>query len=326
VNKTEDRVVWVAKDDAMKDQTINGIHHITAIAGSTQKNVRFYTEILGLRLVKRTINFDSPDTWHLYYGDETGSPASVITFFPFRGVTRGKTGNRSLSNTLYSVGDSSLEFWMSRLKTYQVEYRGPFARFDEKYITFEDFDGLQIELVANSMDKRTGWRTPGIPAKHSIKGFFSAVLSYGSAEKTLDFLINQLEHQVLEQTPERIRLFSGDNKPGNYIDLLSRPSVPGHTPGSGQVHHLAFQVPDEQKQEAFKQKLEQNGVFTSRVMDRQYFKSIYFREPGGVLFELATSGPGFLKDESLENLGTALKLPPWLETDRQSIEANLDAF
>jgi glyoxalase family protein len=307
----------------MQEQLINGLHHITAITGSVRNNIRFYTEILGLRLVKRTINYDSPDTWHFYYGDETGNPGSVITFFPFSGIPKGKSGNRSVNVTMYSIGEDSLPFWQDRLKLHHIDYRGPVKRFNEEYLHFQDFDGLDIELVANSTDKRIGWEKDGIPGKHAIKGFFSALISYANSEPTSEFLIQFLNHKLLSTSNDRVRLYSGENSPGNYIDLVSHPSFPDQMGGTGTVHHIAFGTKDDKTQQTIKHNLRNMGIEASPIMNRQYFKSIYFREPGGVLFEIATNGPGFLVDENSETLGSSLKLPEWMESRRDEIESLL---
>lgn len=305
---------------------INGLHHITSLAGSARNNARFYTEILGLQFVKRTINYDSPDTWHLYYGNKSGDPGSITTFFPFPGLTRGKPGNKSVASTMFSIGQDAMGFWINRLKSHHIEYRGPFKRFDEEYLHFEDFDGIHLELVANSSDNRDGCYTAGIPVHYGIKGLYSVTLSYASAESTLDFLTKHLQHFVALETTDRLRLYSGSNKPGCFIDLISRPSVPNQIPGTGTVHHLAFQTDDENTQNMIHAKLVKSGMYPSAVMDRQYFKSIYFREPGGITFEIATAGPGFLIDENPEELGEKLMLPSWLESKRAEIEAGLIPF
>jgi glyoxalase family protein len=307
----------------MDQQLITGLHHITSISGSPRNNVRFYTEILGLKFVKKTINYDSPDTWHLYYGDGMGRPGTIITFFPFSGISRGKSGNRSVTSTIFSIDENALSFWMERLNTHHIEYKGPFKRFDENFIVFTDFDGLQIELVANETDTRIGTNTPGISEKNAIKGMYSVTLSYASAEPTLDLLTNVLQHSIVNEYEDRIRLFSGTNQPGHFLDIKIRPSATNQVAGIGTVHHLAFQTPDENTQKKIFTSLTKAGIHASRVMDRQYFKSIYFREPGGVLFEIATAGPGFLIDEKPEELGQSLKLPQWLENQRIKIESSL---
>ncbi len=302
---------------------VTGLHHITGLSGSARNNARFYTEILGLRLVKKTVNFDSPDTWHLYYGDKTGSAGSITTFFPFVGITRGKPGNKSVTSTMYSIGIDSIDFWSKRLKTHQVDFRGPFTRFEEEYIYFEDYDGLHIELIANSNDLRTGCVTAGIPAEHAIKGLFSVAMSYASAEPTLDFMTRHMSHSIAYESEERVRIFSGENQPGKYVDLLSRPSLPNQVPGTGTVHHTAFLIKDDKSMEQMRAHLYRAGFGPSTIIDRKYFKSVYFREPGGVLVAITSSGPGFLIDESEDNLGESLMLPHWLEGKRSEIEASL---
>lgn len=302
---------------------IKGLHHVTSFSGKARNNIRFYNEILGLQFVKKTVNYDSPDTLHLYYGDTVGNPGSVTTFFPFSGISRGKTGNNSVTSTLFSIGPDSLEFWTQRLKTHQVEFRGPFSRFDEEYILFDDFDGIRIELIANAADQRTGCSAAAIPAEHGIKGLYSLALSYASYETTLEFLTKHMNHVLLKSENERIRLYSEENHPGYYVDLISHPSMPNQMPGIGTVHHMAFQTPDEASQEKIRAHLYRAGFHPSPIMDRQYFKSVYFREPGGVLMEIATAGPGFLIDERKNELGENLQLPPWLEEKRDAIEAGL---
>lgn len=299
---------------------IDGLHHITSLSGSARNNARFYTEILGLQFVKKTVNYDSPDTLHLYYGDQAGRPGSVTTFFPFSGITRGKTGNSSVTSTMFSIGPDSIGFWTQRLKTHQIEFRGPITRFDEEYIHFEDFDGIPIELVANSKDHRPENPTAGIPGEHSIKGLHSLTLSYASTDQTFEFMTKHMNHSLLKNSSDRTRLYAGEDTSGRYIDLVSRPSMPNQVPGIGTVHHVAFGTADDSSHEQMRTHLYRAGFHPSTIMDRQYFKSIYFREPGGVLFEIATAGPGFLIDEKLNELGESLKLPPWLEPRRKEIE------
>lgn len=302
---------------------IRGLHHVTAMTGNIRKNIRFYTEILGLRFVKKTVNYDSPDIWHFYFGDATGSPGSVITFFPFAGMPRGQSGVGSTSITGFSVGTNSLDFWKKRLKEYQVEFRGPFQRFDEQYISLHDLDGMELELVASPSDSRKGVETPGIKGENAIKGFSHVELTCSIADKTAFFLVKVLEHQRLAEENGRIRLYSGEARPGNYVDLLSRPSLPLHRGGIGTVHHVAFSTTDLESQKVIRERIVKAGIQVSQVADRQYFQSIYFREPGGVLLEIATLGPGFLVDESIETLGQSLRLPQWLEPERENILANL---
>jgi glyoxalase family protein len=303
-----------------------GIHHITAITGNIRKNLRFYTEILGLKLIKRTVNYDSPDTWHLYFGDSEGKPGGVITFFPFIGTPKGQSGNGAVKATGFSVGPNSLDFWMKRLREYQVPYRGPSRRFDEEFIVLQDFDGMELELVANANDQRPGRETIGIKGDCAIKGFYHGELSLSSTDKTTALLTGIMDHQIMAEENGRMRLFSGQNAPGSFIDLVLRPSMPAQRQGSGTVHHIAFSTADENSQLILREKIQKSGLYVSEVMDRQYFKSIYFREPGGVLFEIATLGPGFMIDETPDTLGQHLKLPSWLEPRREEIENALPDF
>ncbi|MFO7978947.1 MAG: ring-cleaving dioxygenase [Bacteroidales bacterium] len=302
---------------------IQGLHHITALTGNIRNNIRFYNEILGLRLIKRTVNYDSPDTWHLYFGDAQGKPGTVITFFPFMNIPKGQSGNGSVKVTGFSVGAGSLSFWAKRLKEYHVPFRGPSHRFDEEFLFLQDFDGLELELVASAKDSRVGTGTVGIKEEYAIKGFSHVELSLSSSERTIELLTGTLEHVMLDEEGERHRLFSGENAPGNYIDLVSRPAMPMQQQGSGTIHHVALGTRDEKTQEQLRKKIQDKGLFISEIKDRQYFKSIYFREPGGVLFEVATQGPGFMIDEQAQTLGQELKLPPWLENQRQQIEEQL---
>lgn len=305
---------------------IQGIHHVTAMTGNIRKNIRFYTEILGLRFVKKTVNYDSPDTWHFYFGDEKGSPGSVITFFPFLGMPRGQSGVGSTNVTGFSVGVDSLDFWRKRLKEYQVDFRGPLHRFDEYYISLQDLDGMELELVASPNDLRHGMETPGIKGENAIKGFSHVELTCSIADKTAFFMVSIMDHQRLVEENDRIRLYSGEAIPGNFVDLVSRPSLPHHKGGIGTVHHVAFSTPDDQSQQALKERIGKMGIQVSHVIDQQYFKSINFREPGGVIFEIATVGPGFLVDETPETLGQGLRLPPWMEADRERIEGMLPSI
>ena len=293
------------------------------MTGNIRKNVRFYTEILGLQFVKKTVNYDSPDTWHFYFGDATGSPGSVITFFPFLGMPRGQSGVGSTNVIGFSVGTDSLDFWKKRLKEYQVDFRGPFHRFDESYFTLYDLDGMELELVASPNDPRKGVETPGIKGENAIKGFSHVELTCSIADKTAFFMVNKLDHKRLVEENDRIRLYTGEALPGNYVDLVSRPSMPHHKGGIGTAHHVAFSTTDLETQKQLKDRLSKTGIQVSQVLDRKYFQSVYFREPGGVLFEIATMGPGFLIDEAPDALGQSLKLPDWMEPDREKIEAML---
>jgi glyoxalase family protein len=299
---------------------VTGIHHITALAGDAQKNIDFYTGVLGVRLVKKTVNFDAPEVYHFYYGDETGTPGSILTFFPYQGIARGRHGKGMLNTTTFSVASSSVNYWLERLKKFGVNYKDPVERFaSETAVYFEDHDGLGLELVFNDRDVRPGFTYGNIPIEHSIKGFYSAEIWLEGYERTAGLLTEQMDHTLIAEKGNRFR-FAANDSPGNYIDLLCSPDALRGLSGGGTVHHIAFATPDAQSQEEVRKKISQRMLNPTPVLDRSYFTSIYFREPGGVLFEVATSGPGFSIDEDKNALGEALKLPPQYEPHRGEIE------
>lgn len=303
---------------------INGLHHVTAIAAGAQQNINFYLGVLGLRLVKKTINFDVPKVYHFYYGDEQGNPGTLMTFFPYgEDSKRGSKGTGQLTITSFSVGPDSLDYWRERLINLDISVRGPFERNDENYLQFDDYDGLTLELVANNLDQRTGWANKIIPAEHAIKGFHSVVLNLESIEKTEALLTGIMEYRKVFKMDNHYRYEVGKGGPGTYVDVhVSNESV-RPTPGAGIIHHVAFSTKNDQTQLEIKEKLEQAGYQVTDVKDRQYFHSIYFHEPGGVLFEIATDPPGFAIDEDPRHLGESLKLPPWQEENRDQIERYL---
>ena len=303
--------------------TVTGLHHVTALAGDAQPNVDFYAGILGLRLVKRTINFDAPDVHHLYYGDELGSPGSIMTFFPYEGLARGRRGKGQLTVTMFSIAEGSIDHWMRRLEKWKVPFKPPQVRFgDEVFISFEDPDGLGLELVANRADEREGNGKGPVAREHSIKGFHGITLSEDRPEITAGLLTEHLDHKAVGEASDRFR-FSTTGSPGTIVDIVCSPSEMRGLAGSGTVHHVAFSTPDTTAQSALRDRLLSAGLQVSPVMDRQYFRSIYFREPGGVLFEVATVPPGFSVDEPAESLGSKLKLPSWIEPQRSRIEKAL---
>jgi glyoxalase family protein len=302
---------------------ITGIHHITAIAADAQKNIDFYAGILGLRLVKRTVNFDAPDVYHFYYGDETGRPGSILTFFPYEGLTKGRHGKGFLNTTTFSVPLSSLDYWQERLKKFSINFQEPQERLDgEVFIYFEDEDGLGLELVFNSKDERHAYSNGMIPPEHSIRGFYSAEIWLDGYERTAALLAEQLDHQLIVEKGNRFR-FAASDAPGNYIDLVCLPESARGLSGSGTVHHIAFATPDGETQVEVRKKILQRMLNPTPVIDRYYFTSVYFREPGGVLFEVATAGPGFAIDEPSETLGEDLKLPEQYEPYRTQLEKSL---
>jgi glyoxalase family protein len=305
------------------EKLITGIHHVTAVASSAQKNLDFYTGVLGLRLVKKTVNFDGPDVYHFYYGNETGSPGSILTFFPYEGLINGRHGKGMLNTTTFSVPYSSMNYWLARFKRFDVMYKMAQERFaQESVVYFEDEDGLGLELVFNEKDERPGYAHGPVPQEHAIKGFYNVEIWQEGYERTAGLLTEQLYHQLIVEKGNRFR-FAATNSPGNYVDILCTPDSMKGLAGSGTVHHLAFATPSRETQEAVRLRIVKRMLNPSPILDRSYFTSIYFREPGGVLFEVATAGPGFAADETPDALGTALQLPAQYETDRINIEKAL---
>ncbi|HJW17528.1 MAG TPA: ring-cleaving dioxygenase [Flavisolibacter sp.] len=305
------------------NQLITGIHHVTAIASNAQKNVDFYTGVLGLRLVKKTVNFDGPDVYHFYYGDESGNPGSILTFFPYQDLVNGRHGKGMLNTTTFSVPSSSMNYWLDRLKRLGISYKKPQERFTgEAVVYFEDEDGLGLEFVFNDTDTRKGISTGPIPEEHSIKGFYNVEIWEEGYERTAGLLTEQLDHHLIAEKGNRFR-FAAKDAPGNYVDVLCSPDSLKGLAGSGTVHHIAFATPNAETQAEVRLRIVKRMLNPTPVLDRSYFTSIYFREPGGVLFEVATSGPGFGIDEAQAHLGEALKLPPQFEADREKIESSL---
>jgi glyoxalase family protein len=307
----------------MQNNTVLGLHHVTALSSDAQKNLEFYAGILGLRMVKKTVNFDAPDVYHLYYGDREGAPGTLMTFFPYPGMPAGRKGTGQLTITSFSIPVGSLEYWSKRLDRFGISHSDPLKRFgNEEYIFFEDFDGLGLELVVNDGDYREGHIYGHIPREHTIKGFFGITLNESSTGRTGEFLSRLLNHELIQEENGRSR-FSPDEEPGGLADIVTAGGISGRQ-GSGTVHHVAFATPDEETQLEIRQRLVSEGIHVTPVIDRQYFKSIYFREPGGVLFEVATLPPGMAVDEEPEKLGDRLTLPPWHEKNRTQIENNLE--
>jgi glyoxalase family protein len=302
------------------DQLITGIHHVTAIASDARKNIDFYIGILGLRLVKKTVNFDAPEVYHFYYGDEAGNPGSILTFFPYAGLVNGRHGKGMLNTTSFSVPTSSLNYWLERFNKFGINYKKPQERFGEEVVVyFEDTDGLGLELVFNDKDARPGFTLGHIPIEHSIKGFYNVEIWQEGYERTAGLLTEQLDHKLIAEKGNRFR-FAATNAPGNYVDVLCSPESMKGLAGSGTVHHLAFSTPNEETQAEVRLRIVKRMLNPTPVLDRNYFTSIYFREPGGVLFEVATAGPGFAIDESITHLGESLKLPEQFEQDREHLE------
>lgn len=303
---------------------ILGLHHVTAIAGEAKRNYDFYTKILGLRLVKKTVNFDDPGTYHFYYGNEAGEPGTILTFFPWEGIRRGRIGTGQATATSFSIPEGSLAFWLKRFQEYDVIYNNPNERFQEESITILDPDGLKLELVSHSNnDIRKSWNTPEISSDYAVKGFYNATLSLEGYERTANLLTDLFGYEIVDEHINRFRFINKNSDTANILDLVCLPSGKRGSVAGGSVHHIAFRVANEEEQMEIREKLLEKGFNTTPQLDRNYFKSIYFREPGGVLFEIATDPPGFTADEDLNALGEQLKLPDWLESRRNEIEAVL---
>ena len=302
---------------------ILGIHHVTAIASDPQRNVDFYTEVLGLRLVKRTVNFDDPGTYHLYFGDEAGSPGTILTFFPWPMAGRGSRGVGQVTVTSFSVPEGSLNYWEGRLLSAGTPAERSGKRFDEEVLTFADPDGLKLELVAHSgaaVDR--AWKGASVPVEHAIQGFYSVTLCEQGFESTVEVLGTMGFRKVGEQG-NRFRFDVGEGGAGSRADVLCASEAPYGRIAVGSVHHVAWRVIDNNSQQFWRRRLGNEHLNVTPVIDRCYFRSVYFREPGGILFELATDPPGFSIDEPVEKLGETLKLPPWLEPHRKEIERAL---
>jgi len=306
------------------ENTVLGLHHITAIAGNAKVNYDFYTRILGLRLIKKTVNFDDPKTYHLYYGDEAGSPGTILTFFPWGNIGAGRRGTRQATEIGYSVPEGSLDFWQERLEKNNVIYNKTAEKFGEKYLTLLDPDGLKFELtVARNKDSRQPFLTPEINADHAILGFHQVTITTNKIDKTAEVLTNIFGYKLMEQNVNRYRFVTDAVNEAAIVDLVEAPGeTAGHVAG-GSVHHVAFRLKDEQTLMYFRDKVVAMGLNITGKIDRNYFYSLYFREPGGVLFELATDNPGFTVDEPLNELGTNLKLPAQYERQRADIERTL---
>jgi predicted esterase/catechol 2,3-dioxygenase-like lactoylglutathione lyase family enzyme len=308
---------------------IQGIHHVTAIASDPQRNVDFYAGVLGLRLVKRTVNFDDPQTYHLYYGDEVGTPGSIMTFFPWPGARRGRIGAGQVAVTSFSVLPSAIGFWIERLVRHGIKYQGPTKRGTggdaEKVIALTDPDGLMLEIVGHpGAEGRPAWAgAPGIKQEQAIHGFHAVTLWLDDAAASERVLTDTLGFRAGREDGTTRRYAIGDGGPGTIVDLRTIGDFGRGAGGAGTVHHVAFRVSDDAAELAVRARVTGAGLHPTPVIDRNYFHSVYFREPGGVLFELATNPPGFAIDEPVERLGERLMLPPQYEPHRSEIEAVL---
>lgn len=301
---------------------VQALHHITAVSGAPQENLDFYHNQLGQRFVKRTVNFDDPTTYHLYYGDKVGTPGTAMTFFPWRGMRRGRPGNGEVGASAYTIPEGTEGYWIDRLKKAGVSVGAAQERFGAAVIPFHDPAGMQLELIVDELPSNMiFWEDGPVPLEKAIHGFHSVTLWVDEASRTADLLTNQLGYTLAAEDGARSRFIAGSKDMGHMIDLLERPGQPRAVFGSGSVHHIAFRTVDDAEQIIYQRDLRTYGMMVTDVRDRQYFHSIYFREPNGVLFEIATDAPGFLYDEAVDELGQSLKLPIWHEPMRDQIEA-----
>src|SRR5580658_1027325 len=303
---------------------ITGIHHITAIAGNAKHNFDFYTSVLGLRMVKRTVNFDDPGTYHFYYGNEKGTPGTILTFFPWEGIVNGRNGTGMATEIGYSVNKDSLAFWTDRFRQLKVSQGEIAERMGDAFLPFEDPDGLKISLIVSpDADDRQPWITAEVPAGMGTKGFHSVTLTLREIGPTASILTDVFGYRQERQEGNRYRFRTDAIPTAAIVDLVEAPKGGHGLNGGGTNHHVAFRVANEEMQLAFREKILSRGLHITPKINRDYFYSVYFREPGGVLFELATDNPGFTVDEPLDQLGTHLKLPVQYESMREEIEKSL---
>jgi glyoxalase family protein len=317
-------VIVIFKRPWVVEKNLPGIHHITAIAGDPQPNVDFYAGLLGLRLVKLTVNFDDPGTYHLYYGDGAGHPGTILTFFPWPHAPKGRRGTGQVTATAFAVPPRALEYWSKRLRENGVSYTRPADRFGEPVIAFSDPDGLGIELISTAtVSSDRAYDAGPVPLEFAIHGFHSATLTQEGHHATAALLTSTMTFQAVQQEGNRFRYAAASGGAGALVDLICAPEQRPGRVAVGTVHHIAWRAPDDSQQLAWQEELARAGYNVTPVIDRKYFLSIYFREPGSVLFEIATDPPGFAVDEAPEALGSRLQLPPWLEPSRAALEAVL---
>ena len=321
-------------EEKVVNKGVFGIHHVTAITSDPQRNIDFYTNNLGLHFVKLTVNQDDPTSYHLYYGDESGRPGTILTFFHWPNIPRGHRGTSEVAAISFLIPKNSIDYWLDRFKNQKVDYEGPSKRFgdSEEVITLHDPDGLGLELVAHesAIDRTVNvWKEGPVPIEYAIRGFYSVTLSEEGYERTSSVLTDELGFIATRHEGSRFRyeiptgaLSSTINQEGGgakIVDVLCLPYTQQALIGIGSVHHVAWRTPTDEQQKVLRRNIIRAGLNATPVIDRFYFHSVYFREPGGILFEIATNPPGFMVDEKADELGTHLVLPPWLEPMRKDL-------
>ena len=306
---------------------ILGLHHVTATVDDAQADLDFCIELLGMRLVKKTVNFDNHDVYHFYYGTERGVPGTIWTTFPYKGkgVRAGLKGAGQVTTTSFSVPAASMDFWRQRLADAGVATTAVDPRFGEEVVRIQDPSGLRFELIGTDRDSRAPWTGNGVGGDAAIRGLHSVSMVVRALGHTRELMTELLGYRVIDESGNRTRFGAGGDAPGHTIDVVVNPKADNAVNGVGTVHHVAMAISTGDEQRRLREELLQLGLRVTDIRDRCYFESIYFREPGGVLFEVATVQPGFTADEDLSSLGRDLKLPPWEEPARASIEANLPA-
>jgi glyoxalase family protein len=301
-----------------------GLHHITAVTKDLQTNIDFYQQVLGQRLVKTTVNFDDPGAYHLYYGDYTGDPGTAMTFFGWLNTVPGKVGSGETQAVAYSIPQQSVSYWNERLKQMGFSPASVESRFGQDVIPFDDLEGMRLELVAEeNLPTMETWPGSPVPEEHELHGFYGVSLWLDEIESTTRILSEILGYQQNGQEGNRYRFSVAGDAPGKVVDLVLKPNTGRGVFGASSIHHIAFRASSDEHQQEIQQQVRHMGIHATQVIDRQYFRSVYFRTPGGVLFEIATDQPGFTVNESAEELGSKLVLPPWYEARRDEIEANL---
>jgi len=302
---------------------VPGIHHVTAITGDVQKCTDFYVGVLGLRFIKKSINQDVPDTYHIYFGDYVGTSGTAMTFFGWPSWPKRKTGSSQVTTVSFAVPKGSLDYWNSRLRRLGLS-AGRTSRFGTDGIALTDPDGIELELVGDASDDRwVPWKESPVDQDAAIRGFHSVTMTVAESMATVDFLVDTMGFRKAGEEGRRSRFETGEGGPHSILDVVESPEGPEGEESTGTVHHVAWRTADAAHQSEWRQVMVKAGRNVTPVIDRYYFKSIYFREPGGVLFEIATDGPGFTVDESADSLGSTLSLPPWFNVRRDRLDATL---